>query len=655
MRKYLYIVLVLLFFKELEAQEICRDTNCSIFKGAIEHQYLPKNYSGYYIRRYLKDYNSPTEMDSSIISDPSKLNPLGIIQPFKVKPEKDKFKLGQVTSISLLSKGKGVVTYLFHDNGKISSIGYSNFQPEKFKNRSYFGINLFINYYKNGNIESLSTFNIQDEQISLVLYYPDQTLRLKATTKKWKFEGSIVSFFPNGKVHKIGMTFNNKLEGYLLTYDMNGEFIRGDYYLKNIIQKNIDLKRHETQLVVLKLLAEEENRNIDRKNELIQATKDLVEKEVAKKQKEEELKIQESEIAKQKLELELLSKNKAITDLELREKQNEIAQAELLAKQKKQEIDNLSKENLIKELNIRNQEIELKKSDAEALINKSQIENLNKENKLKQLEAKQKQEELSKQKFIRNLFIGGFSLLILLVFFVFRSLQQNKKANKIITAQKAEVDKQKKLSDELLLNILPSEIAEELKEKGAAEAQLMENVTVLFTDFKGFTQLSEKLTPKKLVAEIHECFSAFDLIMQKRGVEKIKTIGDAYMAVGGLPISNNTHAYDVLLAALDIQKFMLELKKEKEEKGELFFEIRIGVHSGPVVAGIVGVKKFAYDIWGDTVNTASRMESSGEVGKVNISEITYELIKDRFQFSYRGKLNAKGKGDLDMYFVEGQL
>jgi class 3 adenylate cyclase len=233
--------------------------------------------------------------------------------------------------------------------------------------------------------------------------------------------------------------------------------------------------------------------------------------------------------------------------------------------------------------------------------------------------------------------MGGFAVVLLFagVFFT----QRNK------------IKKGKKLSDELLLNILPEKIAEELKEKGSAEAQLIDEVTVLFTDFKGFTQLSEKLSPKELVAEINECFSAFDYIMEKHGVEKIKTIGDAYMAAGGLPTANTTHAIDVVNAAIAIQQFMQEHKEKKLLANELFFEIRIGVHTGPVVAGIVGVKKFAYDIWGDTVNTASRMESSGEVGKVNISGTTYELVKDKFNCEYRGKVQAKGKGEIDMYFV----
>jgi class 3 adenylate cyclase len=251
------------------------------------------------------------------------------------------------------------------------------------------------------------------------------------------------------------------------------------------------------------------------------------------------------------------------------------------------------------------------------------------------------QKEMQKQKLVRNGFMGGFAVVLLfaVVFFT----QRNK------------IKKGKKRSDELLLNILPEEVAEELKAKGSAEAKLIDEVTVLFTDFKGFTQLSEKLSPKELVAEINDCFSAFDHIMQKHGVEKIKTIGDAYMAAGGLPTSNTTHANDVVLAALDIQQFMHDHKAKKEAAGELFFEIRIGVHTGPVVAGIVGVKKFAYDIWGDTVNTASRMESSGEVGKVNISGTTYELVKDQFHFEHRGKIIAKGKGEIDMYFVEARV
>jgi adenylate cyclase len=252
----------------------------------------------------------------------------------------------------------------------------------------------------------------------------------------------------------------------------------------------------------------------------------------------------------------------------------------------------------------------------------------------------EQEKKMTRERNIRNSILAGLIGLLIFSWVVFR--QRNK------------IKKEKQRSEELLLNILPAEVAEELKTKGKADARLMEEVTVLFTDFKGFTLLSEQLSPQALVAEINECFSAFDLIMQKHGIEKIKTIGDAYMAAGGLPAPKKTHAEDVVLAALEIQDFMMKHRQEKEARGKLFFEIRIGVHSGPVVAGIVGIKKFAYDIWGDTVNTASRMESSGGVGRVNISADTYALVKHRFNCTWRGKIEAKGKGEVDMYFVEGE-
>jgi adenylate cyclase len=254
---------------------------------------------------------------------------------------------------------------------------------------------------------------------------------------------------------------------------------------------------------------------------------------------------------------------------------------------------------------------------------------------------KQKQEAIREQSNQKKLLALGLSLTLLLTIFAWRSYQRKKRDNLIIAAEK-------KKSDELLLNILPFEIAEELKESGSAQARNFEMVTVMFTDFKDFTTVSEKLSAQELVAEINECFVAFDMIIQKFGIEKIKTIGDAYMAAGGLPTPKNSHALDVVGAALEIQEFV---RKRKKEKGETGFDIRIGIHSGPVVAGIVGIKKFAYDIWGDTVNVASRMESSGVAGKINISATTYGLVKDHFHCIPRGKISAKGKGEIEMYFL----
>lgn len=209
----------------------------------------------------------------------------------------------------------------------------------------------------------------------------------------------------------------------------------------------------------------------------------------------------------------------------------------------------------------------------------------------------------------------------------------------------------KKQSDHLLLNILPKAIAEELKSTGRAKATKFENVTVMFTDFKGFTEIAEQLTPEQLVGLVNECFSAFDKIALKHGIEKIKTIGDAYMAAGGIPVPSDKHAENTVNAALEIQEFMLDFANERAKRSLPYFEIRIGVHTGPVVAGIVGTTKFQYDIWGDAVNVASRMESSGAVGRVNVSQSTYEILKDKYTFEHRGKVAAKGKGQVDMYFV----
>jgi len=215
-----------------------------------------------------------------------------------------------------------------------------------------------------------------------------------------------------------------------------------------------------------------------------------------------------------------------------------------------------------------------------------------------------------------------------------------------------ELEAEKKKADDLLLNILPAEMAEELKVKGRSDTRSYDSVTVMFTDMVGFTKISEQIGAQLLVAEIDHCFSAFDKIVEDAGLEKIKTIGDAYMCAAGLPVPGQTNAADIVLVAQKIIHFMDERRKEKEGLGEIPFQIRIGIHTGPVIAGIVGVRKFAYDIWGDTVNTAARIEQNSETGKINISGTTYEQVKDKFKCTYRGKIDAKNKGMIDMYFVE---
>lgn len=247
------------------------------------------------------------------------------------------------------------------------------------------------------------------------------------------------------------------------------------------------------------------------------------------------------------------------------------------------------------------------------------------------VQAEQEKKDF-KQRIMRNSAFGG--LVVLMVFLL------------VVVRQRNKVKREKEKSETLLHNILPIEVADELKQTGFSHAKQFDEVSVMFTDFVNFTKATEILTPEELVKELHECFTTFDHIIERNNLEKIKTIGDAYLAVCGLPNANPQHAQQTVQAALEISDFMTSRKFSENA-----FKIRIGVHSGSVVAGIVGVKKFAYDIWGDTVNTASRMESNSEAGKVNISETTYQLVKEKFTCTPRGKINVKGKGEIDMYFV----
>jgi len=215
------------------------------------------------------------------------------------------------------------------------------------------------------------------------------------------------------------------------------------------------------------------------------------------------------------------------------------------------------------------------------------------------------------------------------------------------------LNQERRKSDRLLRSVLPATIADELKQTDRVQPVDYEHASVLFTDFVGFTQIAESFTPQQLIEELDSCFGEFDRIAKKHNLEKIKTIGDAYMAVGGVPVANQTHAVDCVLAALEIEQLVSALREKEMRRSRPYWQIRIGIHSGDLVAGVVGREKFSYDVWGDTVNTASRLESSGVAGRINVSGATYELVKDFFDCEFRGKVAAKNKGEIDMYFING--
>lgn len=216
-----------------------------------------------------------------------------------------------------------------------------------------------------------------------------------------------------------------------------------------------------------------------------------------------------------------------------------------------------------------------------------------------------------------------------------------------------QLDVEKEKTDALLRNILPISVAEELKAEGKTEAKHHKEVGVMFIDFTGFTKISANLEPSELVNELHSCFSQFDMISEKYGIEKIKTIGDAYMCASGIPNFTKNHCENLLKAAFEMAAFTEERFREKTNSGIPYWQAKIGIHIGPAIAGVVGSRKFSYDIWGDTVNMASRMESNGSPGKINISEEVYQNLKANttYHFEDRGKIEVKGKGEVSMYFV----
>lgn len=314
----------------------------------------------------------------------------------------------------------------------------------------------------------------------------------------------------------------------------------------------------------------------------------------------------------------------------------------------------LDKEKEIAAMSDEQARLELLYSRQRNLLDSLSIRTLRDSIELTMSEAKTQEQAalLALERNRRNLLLAIAAVILLIAGGLYTRYKGVTRYNALLTQKNELILAEQARSEELLLNILPAAIASELKKTGVAQARQYAQATVLFTDFKGFSKIANGMTPEKLVADLDYCYGEFDKIIEKHGLEKIKTIGDSYMCAGGLPESDTDHAIRMVRAALDIQKFLTRWNIERIEDGYPPLEARIGIHTGPLVAGVVGSKKFAYDIWGDTVNIASRVESAGEAGRVNVSENTFRLIKDRFNCSFRGVLPIKNLNPVAMYFVE---
>jgi len=275
-------------------------------------------------------------------------------------------------------------------------------------------------------------------------------------------------------------------------------------------------------------------------------------------------------------------------------------------------------------------------------LNKIQIEN-----EFLKVDQQLKDEQLRVGKIVRNAILAGLTLVLLLIGVLYRDYKNKIRTNKLLDQRKAEIEA-------LLLNILPFEVAAELQKTGHSVPRYYDSTTVMFTDFVGFSRIAETLTPQQITTELNEFFTEMDEIIEKYNLEKIKTIGDSYMCAGGIPSPNASHPEDAVRAGLEIAEYLRLKNLQRENTGLPKWEIRIGINTGSLVAGVVGKKKYAYDIWGSAVNIASRMESNGQPGLLNISSSTYELVKDKFDCVYRGKIYAKNVGEIDMYFVKGE-
>ncbi len=427
---------------------------------------------------------------------------------------------------------------------------------------------------------------------------------------------------------------------------------------QDLLQQQFLLNRSEKEMRLLmvqqdiqKLMISQLNLEKDKislESEKLQLENKTKESELIRLQQERA--IQEGEIKNKALETERTEQTLRLTAQRLETEQKERSLGEL---RQKEELERLKQQKISRENEVLKKDKDLLTKDKNLLTQQQELDRLNLEKRQGELET--------------IYVLSGIGLLILLMIlaglFYFRSANRKlAQQNEQIENQKIEiehshqqVEEERQKAEGILLNILPAEIAQELKETGIATPRNYEMVSVLFSDFSEFTSAAEEMEPDELIEELNICFMKFDEIMEQNNMEKIKTIGDSYMCAGGVPAANKTNPINAVNAAVAMQDYIAERRNTRKKEGRKYWGMRIGIHTGEVIAGVVGKKKFAYDIWGDTVNLASRMESSGEDGRINISDATYKHVKDLYKCQYRGGVVAKNKGSVDMYFVEEKL
>ncbi|MFT5820098.1 MAG: adenylate cyclase [Crocinitomix sp.] len=478
------------------------------------------------------------------------------------------------------------------------------------KNKNY--------YYQSYLLDFIALMNYQESDFHNALIYNEKSIEL---AKKHEV----------GDVYQSGYYTRALIDQGLYEYEDALMHMNRHLVIKDSLQTIKDRSQSKIELQQLFLDRTEEEVQL---HFVSQEIKDLeIQRLMAERDADEErLKRFESD--------SLLTHQQVITQaLKLKEIRNqlELQKQALSLKESENEVRMLAEQKEKQALELELEKIERQKQEKNLLLEKKNGEIL-------------KFELNERAAFTRNLiyFLIGLLFIIFLIILFYLNLRKRKRE---IDAQRILIAAEKDKADKLLLNILPISVAEELKEKGKSIPRHYEVISIIFTDFAGFTKISEKLSPVQLVEKLDEIFLQFDLIVEKYGLNRIKTIGDAYMCAAGLPEADPKHAENAVRAAMEMRDFVDIFNTKLPPKAPKW-NIRIGINTGPVVAGVVGIRKFAYDIWGDAVNVAARMESSGEISKVNISESTYELVKNKVKASHRGKIYAKNKGDIDMYFID---